>query len=32
MIAEMLYEESLIVVAGKENPWVRRRKIELAEC
>jgi len=29
--AEMLFEESLVVVAGKANPWVRRRKIDLAE-
>jgi DNA-binding transcriptional LysR family regulator len=29
--AEVLFEEPLVVVAGKENPWVRRRKIDLAE-
>lgn len=29
--AEVLYEEPLIVVAGVDNPWLRRRKIELAE-
>lgn len=29
--AETLYEEPLIVVAGLENPWTRRRKIKLAE-
>jgi DNA-binding transcriptional LysR family regulator len=29
--AEMLFEEPLVVVAGAENPWVRRRKIELSE-
>jgi len=29
--AEVLFEEPLIVVAGKENPWVRRRRIDLAE-
>ena len=27
----MLYEEPLVVVAGIHNPWVRRRKIKLAE-
>jgi DNA-binding transcriptional LysR family regulator len=29
--AEILFEEPLVVVAGAENPWVRRRKIELSE-
>jgi DNA-binding transcriptional LysR family regulator len=29
--AEVLFEESLVVVASKENPWARRRKIDLAE-
>jgi DNA-binding transcriptional LysR family regulator len=29
--AETLYEEPLVVVAGLENPWTRRRKIKLAE-
>jgi DNA-binding transcriptional LysR family regulator len=29
--AEVLFEEPLVVVAGKDNPWVRRRKIELAD-
>jgi DNA-binding transcriptional LysR family regulator len=29
--AEMLYEEPLVVVAGVDNPWARRRKIKLAE-
>jgi DNA-binding transcriptional LysR family regulator len=29
--SEMLFEEPLVVVAGTENPWVRRRKIELSE-
>ena len=29
--AEVLYEEPLIVVAGVDNPWLRRRKIKLAE-
>jgi DNA-binding transcriptional LysR family regulator len=28
---EVLFEEPLVVVAGAENPWVRRRKIKLAE-
>jgi DNA-binding transcriptional LysR family regulator len=28
---EVLFEERLIVVAGVDNPWVRRRKIQLAE-
>ena len=28
---EMLYEDSHAVMAGAQNPWVRRRKIELAE-
>jgi DNA-binding transcriptional LysR family regulator len=28
---EVLFEEPLVVVAGIENPWVRRRKIRLAE-
>lgn len=29
--AEALYEEPLVVVAGVDNPWLRRRKIKLAE-
>ena len=29
--AETLYEEPLVVVANLENPWARRRKIELVE-
>jgi len=29
--AEVLYEEPLIVVGGVDNPWLRRRKIKLAE-
>jgi DNA-binding transcriptional LysR family regulator len=29
--AEVLYEEPLVVVAGAQNPWTRRRKIDLAE-
>jgi DNA-binding transcriptional LysR family regulator len=28
---ELLYDESLVVVAGVNNPWVRRRKIGLAD-
>ena len=28
---EVLFEESLVVVTGKDNPWVRRRKIDLGE-
>jgi DNA-binding transcriptional LysR family regulator len=28
---ESLYEDSYIVVAGAQNPWARRRKIELSE-
>jgi DNA-binding transcriptional LysR family regulator len=31
MDQEVLFEEPLVVVAGMENPWARRRKIELAE-
>jgi DNA-binding transcriptional LysR family regulator len=29
--AEALFEEQLFVVAGLKNPWVKKRKIELAE-
>jgi DNA-binding transcriptional LysR family regulator len=29
--AEILFEEPLVVVASTENPWVRRRRIKLAE-
>lgn len=29
--AELLFEEPLLVVAGAGSPWVRRRKLELAE-
>jgi DNA-binding transcriptional LysR family regulator len=29
--AELLFEESLLVVAGVRSPWVRRRKLDLAE-
>lgn len=28
---EVLYQEPMVVVAGVDNPWVRRRKIRLAE-
>jgi DNA-binding transcriptional LysR family regulator len=28
---EVLFEDRLVVVAGLDNPWVRRRKIRLAE-
>jgi DNA-binding transcriptional LysR family regulator len=28
---EKLYDDSYAVVAGTQNPWIRRRKIELAE-
>ena len=28
---EHLFDEDLVVVAGAENPWARRRRIELAE-
>jgi DNA-binding transcriptional LysR family regulator len=28
---EFLFDESFVVVAGAQNPWARRRKIELAE-
>ena len=31
IMPEVLYEEPLVVVAGVDNPWVRRRKIRLAE-
>jgi len=29
--AEMLYEQPLIVVAGVDNPWLRRRKLKLSQ-
>jgi DNA-binding transcriptional LysR family regulator len=29
--AEILYDESLVVVTGARNPWTRRRRIELAD-
>ena len=28
---EILFDDSFVVVAGAQNPWVRRRRIELAE-
>jgi DNA-binding transcriptional LysR family regulator len=28
---EVLYDDSYVVVAGAQNPWARRRRIELAE-
>jgi DNA-binding transcriptional LysR family regulator len=28
---EILYDDSFVVVAGAQNPWVRRRRIELSE-
>ena len=28
---EFLFDDSYVVVAGAQNPWVRRRRIELAE-
>jgi DNA-binding transcriptional LysR family regulator len=28
---EILYDDSYVVVAGAQNPWARRRRIELAE-
>ena len=31
MNAEVLFEDPLAVVVGMQNPWVRRRKIKLAE-
>ena len=31
MDAEILFDEPLLVGAGLQNPWVRRRRIELAE-
>jgi len=31
MIIENLFNDSLVVVAGLQNPWTRRRKIKLAE-
>ena len=31
MNAELLFEEPLLVVAGVRSPWLRRRKLELAE-
>jgi DNA-binding transcriptional LysR family regulator len=31
LLVETLFEDSLVVAAGLQNPWTRRRKIELAE-
>src|SRR5207244_8657416 len=31
MNLEALFEEPLVVVAGMKNPWIRRRKIKLAD-
>jgi DNA-binding transcriptional LysR family regulator len=31
MDVEVLFEEPLVVVAGANNPWVRRRKVRLAD-
>jgi len=31
LVAEALFEEQLFVVAGLDNPWVKRRRIDLAE-
>jgi DNA-binding transcriptional LysR family regulator len=31
MDSEVLYDEQEVIVAGANNPWTRRRKIELAE-
>jgi DNA-binding transcriptional LysR family regulator len=31
IVPEVLFEEPLVVVAGVDNPWVRRRKIKLVE-
>jgi DNA-binding transcriptional LysR family regulator len=30
-VVETLFDDSLVVAAGLENPWTRRRKIELAD-
>src|SRR5262245_7787155 len=30
-VVEKLFDDSLVVAAGMQNPWTRRRKIELAE-
>jgi DNA-binding transcriptional LysR family regulator len=30
-VVESLFEDSLVVAAGMQNPWTRRRRIELAE-
>jgi len=31
MTAEVFYHDALVVVAGMQNPWVRRRKVALAD-
>jgi len=31
LVAETLFEERLLVVAGTESPWTRRRRVELAD-
>lgn len=31
MDAEILYNDSFVVVAGAQNPWTRRRKVKLAD-
>jgi hypothetical protein len=30
-VVETLFDDSLVVAAGSENPWTRRRRIDLAE-
>jgi DNA-binding transcriptional LysR family regulator len=29
--AERIFDDSVVIAAGANNPWTRRRKIELAE-
>jgi DNA-binding transcriptional LysR family regulator len=31
MSAEILYDDPVVIVAGAQNPWTRRRKVELAD-
>jgi DNA-binding transcriptional LysR family regulator len=31
MVVEVLFDDSVVVAAGTQNPWTRRRRIELAE-
>jgi DNA-binding transcriptional LysR family regulator len=31
MSAEVLYHDAVVIVAGAQNPWTRRRKVELAD-